>query len=231
MLKSSAMSNPFRLCIPLNGSPEQFKRLRALQGAFADVCNAIAPVVQSTRCWNRVALHHLVYRTMRERFPALGSQMTCNAVYSVSRTARLVFQHAKSPWNVGTRSDAPLPLLRFTETAPVYFDRHTLSLKDGVLSMFTLDGRLRFAVHLRPADEARFQHEKLVEVVLMATGTGYDLTFEFAAAENADHVRKMHAEHLLPEYVLVVPPATMAPPPPGGKDPSLIHKIEPTAAN
>ena len=138
--------------IPLNGTPEQFARLRALQAAFADVCNAIAPIVQATRCWNRVALHHLVYRTMRERFPALGSQMVCNAVYSVSRTARLVLQHPGSPWNVAKRGpEAPLPLLRFAPSAPVYFDRHTLSIKGGALSMFTLDGRMRFDLRLPPA--------------------------------------------------------------------------------
>ena len=89
---------------------------------------------------------------MRERFPALGSQMICNAVYSVSRTARLVLQHPNSPWNVNKHSDAPLPLLRFAPSAPVYFDRHTLSLKGNVLSMFTLDGRMRFdaALSRRP---------------------------------------------------------------------------------
>jgi len=93
------------LRIPLNATPQQFERLRSLQVAFAEVCNAIAPVVQRTRCWNRVALHHLVYRGMRERFPALGSQMICNAVYSVSRNARCVFQpivdgHFRRSWTV-----------------------------------------------------------------------------------------------------------------------------------
>jgi hypothetical protein len=196
------------LHLALNGTPEQFQRLRELQVAFAGVCNAIAPVVQSTRCWNRVALHHLVYRSMRERFPALGSQMICNAVYSVSRTARLVLQHPKSPWNITKQSGAPLPLLRFAPTAPVYFDRHTLSLKGNVLSMFTLDGRMRFALRLAAADEARFHREKLLEVILVATAGGFGLTFQFAGVDAAGAVQKMSAKGLLPEYVLVIPPGT-----------------------
>lgn len=194
------------LRVTLNGTPEQFRRLRELQTAFAAVCNAIAPVVQSTRCWNRVALHHLVYRSMRERFPTLGSQMICNAVYSVSRTARLVLQHPQSRWNVNKHSGAPLPLLRFAPSAPVYFDRHTLSLKGNVLSMFTLDGRMRFTLRLTPAEEARFHREKLLEVVLAGTAGGFAMTFHFAEPNATGRIDKLSAKGVLPEYVLVIPP-------------------------
>ena len=167
-------------------------------------------MVQQTRCWNRVALHHLVYRPMRERFPAMGSQMVCNAVYSVSRAARAVLQHPASPWNVQRHPDRPLPLLRFADSAPVYFDRHTLSLRDGVLSMFTLDGRIRFEVRLDPADERRFHDERLLEVVLAADNSGYALTFHFAGASGGAAERPAAAGEERPEYVLVVPPAATA---------------------
>lgn len=221
------MKNSLQLA--LSGTPEQFQRLRALQAAFAEVCNAIAPVVQRTRCWNRVALHHLVYRDMRERFPALGSQMICNAVYSVSRTARLVLQHPKSPWSVNKQSDAPLPLLQFHATAPVYFDRHTLSLKGNVLSMFTLDGRMRFALRLTPTDEARFHDEKLLEVVLVAARDGFELDFQFAGANAAGRLDKLSAKGQLPEYVLVIPPATKtAVPAPATKAASRRRALGPT---
>ena len=55
------------LCVPLTPSVEQYARLVALQSAFAQACNALAPVVRETRVWNRVALHHLAYKPMRER--------------------------------------------------------------------------------------------------------------------------------------------------------------------
>lgn len=210
------------LRIALKGTPEQFARLRALQVAFAEVCNAIAPVVQNTRCWNRVALHHLVYRSMRERFPALGSQMICNAVYSVSRNARLVLQHPQSPWNVSKHSaTAPLPLLRFSQSTPVFFDRHTLSLRRRMLSMFTLDGRMRFDLSLAADDEARFHQEKLVEVVLAATASGFDLTFHFARLDPEGTLQQMSAQGVLPEYVLIIPAevATPIPPAPAGASP------------
>ncbi|MCU0922625.1 MAG: hypothetical protein MUF16_20270, partial [Burkholderiaceae bacterium] len=72
------------LRIPLKTSPRQHEQLVQLQRAFAEVCNALAPLVQQTRCWNRVALHHMAYKRLREGFPGLGSQMVCNAIYSVS---------------------------------------------------------------------------------------------------------------------------------------------------
>jgi hypothetical protein len=166
------------LRIPLNVSPEQAQRLQELQRGFARVCNALAPHVQQTRVWNRVALHHLTYRQLREQFPEMGSQMVCNAIYSVSRTARLVFQHPQSPFNLARLGTKPLPVLRFADTSPVYFDRHTLSLKAGQLSMFTLDGRMRFQLALAAPDEERFHTQKLREIVLSRRSDGvYELAF------------------------------------------------------
>ena len=169
------------LRIPLDATPEQSTRLFELQAAFAQVCNALAPTVQQTRCWNRVALHHMVYKQLRAQFPQMGSQMVCNAIYSVSRSCRAVFQHPLSPFNLTRLGERPLPLLRFTETCPVYFDRHTLSVKDGMLSMYTLDGRMRFHLALKAEDEANFHSKKLREIVLSrCTPAVFQLTFLFS---------------------------------------------------
>ena len=171
------------LRVPLNTTPAQMARLMALQGAFAQVCNALSPVVVQTKVWNRVALHHLMYRTLRERFPDLGSQMVCNAIYSVSRTCRQVYQSPQSPFNLSRMRDKPLPTVRFSDNSPVYFDRHTLSVKDGQLSMYTLDGRIRFALALTPADEAQFRTNKLFEIMMSRRPYGlFELSFLFGEA-------------------------------------------------
>lgn len=196
------------LRIPLNVTPEQAQRLKALQHSFARLCNALAPLVQSTRIWNRVALHHLAYRQLREQFPEIGSQMVCNAIYSVSRTCRMVFQQPASPLHLEKLGDRPLPLLRFADNCPVYFDRHTLSLKAGQLSMYTLDGRMRFQLALDAQVEARFQTQKLREVVLAHRGDGgYELSFVLVdqaqpAAAAGDAVASPESGEL-PEYVMV----------------------------
>jgi len=128
--------------------------------------------------WNRVALHHLHYRTLREKFPALGSQMICNAIYAVSRASRLVFQSPGSPFNLTKLGGKPLPLLQFANSCPVYFDRHTLSIKVTKLSLFTLDGRMHFELTLPEEQLLLFKVAKLREISLTRKIDGlYELSF------------------------------------------------------
>ena len=194
------------LRITLTHTPEQFERLCVLQAEFARVCNALAPMVRDTRCWNRVALHHMAYKGLREQFPAMGSQMVCNAIYSVSRSSRLVYQHPTSPFNLARWGDKPLPLLRCLEVSPVYFDRHTLSVKDGRLSMYTLDGRMRFHLALGAEDEAAFHGSKLREIVLTREG-GNTFVLSFwlgdAEASSGDGAQEDAAPGEIPEYLMV----------------------------
>lgn len=173
------------LKLMLQADAGQAERLVELQKVFAQACNHLAPLVQRTRCWNRVALHHMAYKNLREHFPTLGSQMACNAIYSVSRASRWVYQHPASPFNLTRLGTAELPLLRFAATAPVYFDRHTLSLRAGEISMYTLDGRMRFQAGLTPQQEARFRAARLREIALTRVGGQFMLSFSFADATAA----------------------------------------------
>lgn len=192
-----------QICISLTANAEQVQRLKELQAMFADACNALMQVVQQTRIWNRVALHHLAYKDLRAQFPALGSQMICNAIYSVARTCRLLFQHPGSPFNLTRRSDKPLPQVRFDATCPVYFDRHTLSLRAGQISMLTLDGRMRFQLALKPEDEDCFHTLKLREVVLRrATVDTFDLVFSLSQADEAA-TPALPDNADIPQYLLI----------------------------
>ena len=201
----------FSLRVPLNTTPEQCVKLVELQAAFAQACNALAPLVQRTRVWNRVALHHMAYKALREQFPQMGSQMVCNAIYSVSRHSRLLFQHPQSPFHLAKLGDKPLPLLRFSDSCPVYFDRHTLSVKDGQLSMYTLDGRMRFQLALKPKDEANFHTRKLREIVLTrmaapapgGTAGRFELQFSFSDTDVSPAEPDPGNAAELPEYVMV----------------------------
>ncbi len=211
-----------RLHAHLHATPQQAEKLHQLQSEFAQVCNAISPLAQRTHCWNRVALHHMVYRQMREQFPNLGSQMVCNAIYAVSRTCRLVYQSPDSPFNIARVGVAGLPVVRFMPDSPVYFDRHTLSIKDGQASLFTLDGRMRFQIRLPQSDLDRLAAERLREIVLTCRGKNFILTFMLdpnakAGASAADAARKRRtndaaAPHPLPGYVQFVRTAPAAEP-------------------
>lgn len=188
--------------------PGQTDRLLQLQQMFAHACNHLSPIVQQTRCWNRVALHHMAYRALREQFPALGSQMTCNAIYSVSRTCRALFQNRNSPYSLHKLGSGPLPRVLFLPQSPVYFDRHTLSLKDGRVSMYTLDGRIKFNLKLDEEQEGLFRSARLREVVMGTQAAGLILTFNFDDAQPAAEIDAdadadgQHAD--LPEYVMVL---------------------------
>jgi hypothetical protein len=156
----------FLIRVPLDTQPEQHARLCELRTVFARVCNELAPHVQQSKVWNRVTLHHLHYRALRAKFPELGSQMVCNAIYAVSKMSRLIYQHPSSPYNLARRPGQPLPLLKFADSCPVYFDRHTMSIKPGQLSLYTMDGRIRFELSLDEDKLALFTDARLREVVL-----------------------------------------------------------------
>ena len=222
-----------RLRVQLQVTPEQYAKLLELQQAFALVCNTLAPLVQSTACWNRVALHHMAYKGLRQQFPELGSQLVCNAIYSVSRACRLVYQHPQSPFNLQRLAGKGLPRLQFSPQSPVYFDRHTLSLKGGKISMLTLDGRMRFNVPLGEAEQTQFRDDKLREIVLVTEAGLFVLYFSFGAltGEADDGTQASpgatavalssaatSASTELPEYLLVIdeaPPTTGQGLPPG----------------
>lgn len=204
----------FQLRVPLTTSPEQRARLCELRSVFARVCNELAPQVQQSRVWNRVALHHLHYRALREQFPGLGSQMVCNAIYAVSKMARLIYQHPASPYNLTRRPGQALPLLRFADSCPVYFDRHTMSIKPGQLSLFTMDGRMHFELALDAERLALFDRARLREVVLNERPDRvFELSFFLvspdvpavpdAEPEDASVLTESAAVAPIPEYVSV----------------------------
>jgi predicted transposase len=85
------------ISLKLNVSQVQGKALIETQKIFSDACNEIVKTSIENRCWNNVALHHLAYYPMREKFTVLGSQMTCNAIKlwlaisTVTATLRSIF--------------------------------------------------------------------------------------------------------------------------------------------
>ena len=122
-------------CIRLNVTPEQAVRLSALRTAYADACNRLVPLVQAARCWNRVALHQLGYRPLRQE-TSLGAQMACNAIFSVCKAYRSQRALGRIP------QDTPVPPLCFSRTS-VHFDHRTYTLKGEAVSLNTLQGRMR----------------------------------------------------------------------------------------
>src|SRR5919201_638409 len=106
--------------IRLNLTCAQAAALHALRTTYADACNRLVPVVREHRCWNRVALHHRTYSRLRTE-TSLGSQMACNAIYTVCKA----YKAQKTLGRIG--KDA-VPVIRF-ERASVHYDKRTYTLK------------------------------------------------------------------------------------------------------
>jgi hypothetical protein len=98
----------------------------------------------------------------------------------------------------------------------VYFDRHTLSIKDDKLSMYTLDGRMKFQLQLNESDLDRFQNSKLREIVLCRNADRYQLTFTFDQAGTLDEgelsTESAPTQAEFPEYLLILPKEEGIPP-------------------
>jgi IS605 OrfB family transposase len=108
--------------------------LGTLRAAYLDACNRMVPIIREHRLWNRVGLHQRVYSMLREATP-LGSQMCCNAIFSVCKA----YKAQKALGRI--KKNEPVPEIRF-ERASVHFDRRTYSLKNNHISLNTLNGRV-----------------------------------------------------------------------------------------
>ena len=110
-------------------SAAQARALAALRTAYADACNRLVPMVREHRLYNRVGLHQRTYTMLREATP-LGSQMCCNAIFSVCKAYKAQKELGR------IRKDAPIPDIRFNR-ASVHFDKRTYTLKGKTVSLYT----------------------------------------------------------------------------------------------
>jgi IS605 OrfB family transposase len=109
---------------------EQAQKLAAMQSAFSAACEFVATVAAQERVTNRVRLHHLAYYAVRERFPALGSQLTCNAIAVTAQSLKAHRANGR-PWVAVRRRRA----------ASVHLDARTFRLVGRMASIFTMAGR------------------------------------------------------------------------------------------
>lgn len=187
-----------RAQIDLRVSEPDLVKLIALQERFASACNLVSQVVWRSRTWNRVALHHLAYQDVRSSFPGLGSQMACNAIYTVSRAARRVYQASRHLW-ADKFEPGEIPLIYFSDSTPVFFDKHTLNILGDEISLFTLEGRLKLQFYSNVLDQGVFQNRKISEIFLLRKDAAFSLFFDFS--EEKDLVFSKSVD--LPEFLVL----------------------------
>lgn len=98
--------------------------------AFSQACTYVSKIAYEQRCFNKVALHHLVYFPVREKFK-LPAQLACTCRDKVAEAYR---------------ASKTRKLHQFSRYTSVRLDARTFAiLKDGKASISTVQGR----VHVR----------------------------------------------------------------------------------
>lgn len=143
------------IAIKLNISASQNEALCELQEMFAKGCNEVAAVAAVEKERNRIRLHHLCYRSLRQSLPKLGSQMCCNVVAKTAASLKAL-KHPKQ--------------VLFKHGCSVHFDKRTYSLKNGVLSLFTLHGRIRIPLEMSSYHQTFFNLGTPKEAELVRKG-------------------------------------------------------------
>ena len=128
------------VCVRLAVSPEGSLKLRETHSLYRDACNFVVPIVcknKEKRLWQRFNLHREAYSKIREAFPNLGAQLTCNVIRTVSSAYKT--ELANHPKQL---KEPELKAIRFKNPS-VHLDKHTITYRDnGTVSLYTLKGRV-----------------------------------------------------------------------------------------
>lgn len=150
------------ISIKLNTTSEQSEKLLALQSEFNSICNNIVPYVVDNRCWNRVALHHLTYYTLREQ-SKLGSQMVCNAIHKVCTSYKVL----------KIKKTEDVPLIKFKSNSSVHFDKKTYTINNEMMTLYTLEGRILVSMRLGDFQRQYLEQGQPKEAELIRKGKNW----------------------------------------------------------
>ena len=143
------------IAIKLTLSEIEAQALTALQEQFSAACNRLASIALAEKERNRVRLHHLCYYALRKEFPELGAQMCCNAIAKTAQALKAL-KHPKA--------------ILFKNGCSVHFDKRTYSLKGTVLSLFTLEKRIRLCLEFSEFHKSFLDRGKVKEAELVRKG-------------------------------------------------------------
>lgn len=146
------------ISIKLDLLPEEHQALRELQQMFSAACTELAGVAVEKNEKNRFRLHHLCYSKLRQNYPQLGSQMSCNAIAKASQAVKAL-KHKKE--------------IVFKRGCSVHFDKRTYSLKGSILSLFTLRKRIQLKLQISPYHQKFLSQGKIKEAELVRKGHRY----------------------------------------------------------
>lgn len=142
-------------------SPDQSQTLSDTCDAYLDCCNMVSKTAWEHRALSQKTLHQLVYRRLRDEYH-VGAQMAQSSIIRVIGNYRTIKEAHGSPW----ASSQP------EYRSPGYdlvWNRDYSILKDGRLSINTLDGRIKLPVDWSHVPE-EYRHGKFGTARLLNRG-------------------------------------------------------------
>lgn len=153
------------ISLKLNICANKSQALLETQRLFNQSCNQIAKYALQQRCWNQVALHNLCYSTIRKTLPGLGSQMVCNGIRKVCGNYKAL----------KIKKSDEVPKITYQEKSSIHYCARTFSLKDTMLSLFTVCGRIKCTFSLGGRQAKYLAKGKIREAELTRKGNRWFL--------------------------------------------------------
>lgn len=99
------------------------------------------PIVQKHHVWNKVALQKHVYHAILRATTQLGAQMCLKVIARVCQAYKALKENKR------IKQGQPVPAINFNRSS-VHFDKRIYSIKNNILSLYTLSGRIKIALNL-----------------------------------------------------------------------------------
>ena len=155
------MLSTLNYAIRVEVSPEQSQTLSDTCDAYLDCCNMVSETVWEHRTISQKMLHRLVYRRLRDEYH-VGAQMAQSSIIRVIGNYRAIKEMHGSPWAT-SRPEYHSP------GYDLVWNRDYSILKDGRLSINTLDGRIKLTVDWSHVPEA-YRHGRFGTARLLNRG-------------------------------------------------------------
>ena len=142
----SDMLSTLTYAVRVDVSPDQSQTISDTCAAYLDCCNMVSETAWEHRTISQKTLHQLVYRRLRDEYH-VGAQMAQSSIIRVIGNYRTIKEMHGSPWATSQ------PEYR-SSGYDLVWNRDYSILKDGRLSVSTLDGRIKVSVDWTHVPEA-----------------------------------------------------------------------------
>jgi len=132
------------LKVKLNTNEIQHNALLRTMNTFNDVCNDISSQAFQAKEYQKVQLHHIVYKGQRKALPDFSSQLVIRAIGVVSDSYKVKRNRHHQNY--------------FKKTSAVVYDDRCITFKENSVNIWTNNGRIEIPIQIY--DKEKFKYRK-----------------------------------------------------------------------